>query len=74
MDQDVDDLGFGVGFTQLNTCRRLAKDIFPEVSDVQTWVGQQLKEAEERTGGRIGSYVQQRLNDQQRAALVQLMS
>jgi exportin-2 (importin alpha re-exporter) len=74
VDQDVDDLGFGVGFTQLNTCKRAPKDLFPEVSDVKLWVGHQLKEAESRTGGRIGSYVQERLNEQQRGALIQLMS
>jgi exportin-2 (importin alpha re-exporter) len=73
MDQDVDDLSFGVGFTPLNTCKKVPKDAFPEVTDVKAWVGQQLKEAEAKTGGRIGSYVQQRLNDQQRTALMQLM-
>lgn len=74
VDQDVDDLGFGVGFTQLNTCRKAPKDLFPEVPDVKPWVGQQLKAADARTGGRIGSYVQERLNQEQRTALIQLMS
>jgi exportin-2 (importin alpha re-exporter) len=74
MDQDVDDLGFGVGFTQLNTCKKAPKDMFSQVSDVKAWVGQQLKEAESRTGGKIGGYVRERLNEQQRAALIQLMS
>jgi exportin-2 (importin alpha re-exporter) len=74
VDQDVDDLGFGVGFTQLNTCRKGPKDLFPDVTDMKAWVGQQLNEAEGRTSGRIGSYVQERLNSQQRGALVQLMS
>lgn len=74
VDQDVDDLGFGVGFTQLNTCRKAPKDLFPEVPDVKPWVGQQLKAADSRTGGRIGSYVQERLNQEQRTALIQLMS
>jgi exportin-2 (importin alpha re-exporter) len=73
-DQDVDDLGFGVGFTQLNTCKRAPTDLFSEVIDVKLWVGQQLKEAESKTSGRIGSYVQGRLNEQQRGALIQLMS
>ena len=74
LDHDVDDLSFGVGFTQLNTCRKMPKDPFPEVPDVKVWVGQQLKEAEGRTGGRIGNYVQNRLNDQQKGALMSLMS
>jgi exportin-2 (importin alpha re-exporter) len=73
VDQDVDDLGFGVGFTQLNTCKKSPKDLFSEVPDVKDWVGHQLKEADSRTSGRIGIYVQERLNEQQRAALIQLM-
>src|SRR3712207_3839096 len=28
---DVDELGFGVGFTQLNTCKKPVKDPFPEI-------------------------------------------
>ncbi|KIV98654.1 uncharacterized protein PV09_09568 [Verruconis gallopava] len=74
VDQDVDDLSFGVGFTQLNTCKKPPRDQFAQVADVKTWVGRQLKEAEVKTGGRISDYVQQRLNDEQRGALVQLMS
>lgn len=72
-DHDVDDLGFGVGFTQLNTCRKAPKDLFPKIVDVRTWVGQALKEGDEKSQGRISSFVQERLNDQQREALSQLM-
>ncbi len=39
-EQDVDDLSFGVGFTQLNTCKRQAKDIWPEIAEVKPWVAQ----------------------------------
>jgi len=40
VEQDVDDLSFGVGFTQLNTCKRQPKDLWPEVTAVKGWVGQ----------------------------------
>ncbi|KAK8199919.1 CAS/CSE protein [Phyllosticta capitalensis] len=72
--QDVDDSGFGVGFTQLNTCKKTAVDPFPEVGDVKKWVGQYLREADARNSGRIGSYVQSRLSDQARAALLETMA
>ena len=73
VDQDVDDLGFGVGFTQLNTCRKAPRDLFPEIVDVKNWVGQRLKDADSRTGGRIGSFVRQNLNNEQRSALLLMM-
>lgn len=37
---DVDDLSFGVGFTQLNTCKKQTKDLWPEIADVKSWVAQ----------------------------------
>jgi exportin-2 (importin alpha re-exporter) len=43
VEQDVDDLAFGVGFTQLNTCRRQPRDLWPEIKDVRSWVGQYYK-------------------------------
>ncbi|KAF2423205.1 putative chromosome segregation protein Cse1 [Tothia fuscella] len=76
LDQDVDDLGFGVGFTQLNTTRKVARDAFPEIAgdgDIKGWVGQYLKEADERTGGRVGGFVRARLSEEARAALGGLM-
>ncbi|KAK8169479.1 CAS/CSE protein [Phyllosticta citrichinensis] len=72
--QDVDDLGFGVGFTQLNTCKKTPVDPFPEVGDVKKWVGQYLREADARNNGRVGSYVQSRLSDQARTALMETMA
>ena len=71
---DADDVGFGVGFTQLNTCRKPVRDPYPEASDVKAWVGAYLKDADARHGGRIAKFVVERLNDQQRAALGALMS
>jgi exportin-2 (importin alpha re-exporter) len=73
-DADADDPSFGVGFTQLNTCRRPVRDPYPEAGDVKRWVGEYLKEADARHGGRIAGFVVERLNDQQRAALGALMS
>jgi len=72
-DKDVDDPSFGVGFTQLNSVRKPAKDPFPEVLDVKSWVGQYLREADARNGGRIGRFVQQRLSDEAKQALMSVM-
>lgn len=46
VEQDVDDLGFGVGFTQLNTCRRQPRDLYPEVRDIKVWVAQYFEQAQ----------------------------
>ena len=72
-DQDVDDIGFGVGFTQLSTCKRPPKDPFSDVTDVKKWVGQYLKEADARHNHRITSYVQERLTPDAREALMIVM-
>ena len=72
-DVDVDDISFGVGFTPLNTCRKPPKDPFPEVQDVRRWVGEYLNAADQRHGGRIGRYVQERLLEEGRSALVAVM-
>lgn len=58
VDHDVDDSGFGVGFTQLNTIRKPVADPFAEITDLRKWVGQYLKAADSRHGGRIGQTVQ----------------
>lgn len=71
--QDVDDMSFGVGFTQLTTCRKVTRDVWPEVTDVKRWVGEFLRRRDEQTGGRIGKYVQERLSEQARAILVSYM-
>jgi exportin-2 (importin alpha re-exporter) len=66
---DVDDIGFGVGFTPLNTCKRGARDDFPEIVEVDQWVGTYLKEANAREGGKIAGFVRERLTEEARAAL-----
>ncbi|KAL8870977.1 MAG: hypothetical protein Q9174_003100 [Haloplaca sp. 1 TL-2023] len=60
-DQDVDDMSFGVGFTQLQTIKRPARDYWPDVMDVKTWVATQLQEANVRLGGKIQAFSQDRL-------------
>ncbi|OWP00452.1 importin alpha re-exporter [Marssonina coronariae] len=70
---DVDDLSFGVGFTPLNSCKKVPKDEWPEVTDVKSWVGSYLKEADTRHGGAIGSYVNERLAPEAKQVLLSYM-
>ncbi|KAH7090005.1 CAS/CSE protein [Paraphoma chrysanthemicola] len=72
-DADVDEVGFGVGFTQLNTCKKPARDPFPEIADVKVWVANYLKDANSRHNGRIVSIVQERLDDSTKQALAQYL-
>ncbi|KAL2162669.1 hypothetical protein VTH06DRAFT_6505 [Thermothelomyces fergusii] len=66
---DVDDIGFGVGFTPLNTCKRGPRDDFPDIVEVDKWVSQYLKEANQRLGGLVATFVEQRLTPEAKAAL-----
>ena len=61
-DHDVDDMGFGVGFTPLQTVKKPLVDPFPEIGDLRIWVGAYLKAANERHGGRVAKFVQQNLS------------
>ena len=70
MEADVDDVTFGVGFTQLSTCKKAAKDDFPEITDVRSWVGSYLKQADQRHGGKIATFVGGRLTPEARNVLV----
>ncbi|EMF15386.1 chromosome segregation protein Cse1 [Sphaerulina musiva SO2202] len=72
-DRDVDELGFGAAFTQLNTCKKPSQDPWPEVQDVKIWVGTTLREADQRHNGRIGQFVNEKLDAQGKAALQQVM-
>ncbi|KAF1990883.1 Cse1-domain-containing protein [Aulographum hederae CBS 113979] len=72
-EQDVDDLSFGVGFTQLNTIKRPPKDPFPEIGDVKAWVGQYLTEADRKENGRIVAFVNERLSPEAKQTLVAYM-
>lgn len=55
---DVDDIGFGLGYTPLNTCKREFHDDFPEITNVQTWVGEFMKASNARSGGTITQFAQ----------------
>lgn len=73
VEQDVDDTSFGVGFTQLTTCKRIARDQWPEITDIKKWVGEYLHEADTRHAGRITQFVQERLSPEARTALLAYM-
>ncbi|KAK3377999.1 CAS/CSE protein [Podospora didyma] len=66
---DVDDIGFGIGFTPLNTCKRGPRDDFPDVPNVNEWVSAYMKAANQRTGGAIGTYINDRLSPDAKAVL-----
>ncbi|KAH9909771.1 CAS/CSE protein [Xylariomycetidae sp. FL2044] len=66
---DVDDIGFGLGFTPLNTCKKLPRDDFPEVQDIQTWVRQYLADANGRHNGAIAQYMEERLTPEAKEAI-----
>ena len=73
-DRDVEELGFGAAFTQLNTSKQPTRDPWPEVQDVRVWVGTTLREADARHAGRIGRFVGEKLDEEGRAALGSVMS
>lgn len=60
VDQDVDDMSFGVGFTQLTTVKKPVRDQWPEIADVKSWVGQHLR----KNGPKMAQYAQERLGPQ----------
>ncbi|KAI1776156.1 putative mportin-alpha export receptor [Hypoxylon cercidicola] len=64
---DVDDIGFGMGFTALNTCKKSARDDFPEIQDINTWVRQYLLDANARHNGAIASYMDRLTNEARQA-------
>ena len=72
-DLDVDDTSFGVGFTQLNTIRKPAADPYEEITDLRKWVGQYLKDADGRNGGRIGKTVDETLSPEAKHVLATYM-
>ncbi|KAL8990668.1 MAG: hypothetical protein Q9177_000733 [Variospora cf. flavescens] len=67
VDHDVDDMSFGVGFTQLQTIKRSARDNWPDVTEVKSWVGRQLQDANARQGGKIKNFATQRLSESPQA-------
>lgn len=73
-DRDVDELGFGAAFTQLQTCKLPQRNLWPEVVDVKKWVGETLREADGKTGGRIGRLVGEKLDAAGQQALGSVMA
>ncbi|KAJ2974221.1 hypothetical protein NUW58_g8727 [Xylaria curta] len=67
---DVDDIGFGLGFTALNTCKKAARDDFPEVQDIQQWVRQYLMDANSRHNGAIAGYMDRLTNEGKQALAI----
>ncbi|KAL3458673.1 CAS/CSE protein [Aspergillus heterothallicus] len=69
-EHDVEDMAFGVGFTALVTIRPQVRDPWPDTgADLKLWVGKYLKEADQKHGGKISAFVQQRLGEQEKAVL-----
>ncbi|KAI4092519.1 MAG: hypothetical protein LQ339_007898 [Xanthoria mediterranea] len=60
-DQDVDDMSFGVGFTQLQTIKRPGRDFWPGVRDIKSWVGQELQSSNAKASGKIKRFAEERL-------------
>ena len=74
-ENDVEDMTFGVGFTQLSTVKKVQKDPFPEVGpSYGSWVGAYLKEADKKHNGRITSFVQERLSPEVSSVLANYLS
>lgn len=74
-EHDVDDMAFGVGFTQLNTVRPRPKDPWPETgADLKVWTGKYLTEANSKQGGRINGFIQERLNPELQKILASYMT
>lgn len=69
-ENDVEDMAFGVGFTQLSTIRVAQRDPWPEVGQAfNVWVGSYLKEADRRRTGRIAAFARERLSPETKASL-----
>ncbi|KHJ34372.1 putative nuclear envelope protein [Erysiphe necator] len=69
VDIDVNDLSFGVGFTPLHSCKKIAKDEWPDVTDVKSWVSLYLKKADSRHSGAIGRFANERLSPEAKSLL-----
>jgi exportin-2 (importin alpha re-exporter) len=66
---DVDDIGFGIGFTPLNTCKRGPRDDFPDIVEVDKWVSQYMKAANQSRNGAIVAFATERLEPDAKVAL-----
>lgn len=73
MEQDTEDVSFGVGFTALSTVRRPPSDPCADVVDVRSWVREYLTAAA-KTTPKLGTFIQERLSEQVRSAFAALMA
>ncbi|KAI0129235.1 putative mportin-alpha export receptor [Hypoxylon sp. NC0597] len=71
---DVDDIGFGLGFTALNTCKKSAWDVYPEIQDIKIWVRQYLTDANTRHNGAVVKYIMERLTEDGKQAMAMYVS
>lgn len=67
----VDDVGFGTSFTPLNTCKPLARDDFPDIQNVPSWVKEYMVAANQRHNGAVEGFISQRLPPEQQEAIAQ---
>jgi exportin-2 (importin alpha re-exporter) len=72
-EHDVEDMSFGVGYTELVSIRRPAIDYFPGIQVGKEWVGQEFTAANNQTNGQIGRYIQERLEPSSQSALMNYM-
>lgn len=71
---DANEIGFATGYTPLSTCKRGARDDFPEITDISTWVSVYMKEQNQRQGGAVAKHVAERLSPEAKAALEPYLS
>ena len=71
---DVDDIGFGLTFTGLNTCAPTTSDETKEVQDVVAWVKGYMRDANQRHGGSIGRFIEDRMPADQRVSVVKYLN
>jgi len=70
---DIDDVSFSASFARLNTCKKRAVDVFPEVVDLRKFVGGKLVEANTKTGGRVDGWINSELGDEAKALVKKYM-
>lgn len=66
---DVDDIGFGIGFTPLLTLARGARDEYPQIVDINAWVGQYLKTVDQQHGGAVHRFIAERMEEPSKSVL-----
>ena len=70
---DVDDIGFGMSYTALNTCRPVARDEYPDITAVTPWVSSHINDANTRHGGAVSKFIGERLTPEQQESLRQYL-